>query len=421
MRSCSLDFAAVRLKLLAAIGASPLAVAACGGSVVFVDDGGGGQGGDSPTTSTVGVVSVSSASSVVTTSGTFTCDEPDAIYACNHDHQGPCPPAGSSEARELMSDVLAWEEECDEWCYCSTFVSSVPCGPDPYAPAGCCYYAVTGYEEICMGRPFTVEGASRVAPNERRDDWSEAIQVSNVGLSPEARRALAAAWTQDALYEHASVASFARFTLELLSLGAPAHLLRRAQQAMADEIRHAELCFSIARALGGDPVGPGPLPIEDALSGRRDPRALLEALIREGCVGETLSALVAAAARDAATAPAVRAALGSIAADELAHAELAWATVAWARAAASPDLTKAIDDALDACAATLSLDLDPEVDTATLHAYGRLTLAERRAIMQRGFDDVVLPLARAMRSGEPSPAELVASLGGHAGGAASAS
>jgi hypothetical protein len=48
--------------------------------------------------------------------------------------------------------------------------------------------------------------------------------------------------------EHASVAAFARFTLDLLALGAPADLVQSAQQALGDEIAHAELCFGLAGA-----------------------------------------------------------------------------------------------------------------------------------------------------------------------------
>ena len=48
------------------------------------------------------------------------------------------------------------------------------------------------------------------------------------------------------LGEHASVASFARFTLDLLSLGAPPGLLSAAFHAGQEEISHTQLCLDRA-------------------------------------------------------------------------------------------------------------------------------------------------------------------------------
>lgn len=52
-------------------------------------------------------------------------------------------------------------------------------------------------------------------------------------------------WSADALAEHTSIASFARFTLQLLALDAPSDLLSRSQQAGKDEMEHARLCFQM--------------------------------------------------------------------------------------------------------------------------------------------------------------------------------
>ena len=56
-------------------------------------------------------------------------------------------------------------------------------------------------------------------------------------------------WVRRGLYEHASVASFARHTLDLLAAAAPAVLVSEAQQAATDEINHAQLCFGVANSL----------------------------------------------------------------------------------------------------------------------------------------------------------------------------
>jgi hypothetical protein len=128
--------------------------------------------------------------------------------------------------------------------------------------------------------------------------------------------------------EHASIASFARFTLHLLALGAPPELVRDAQEAIGDETGHARLAFGLASAFAGTPLGPGPLAIEGALDGF-DLRDFIATLIREGCIGETVAAIEAIEALEHVTDPAVRAVLNVIAPDELRHAALAWRTLAW--------------------------------------------------------------------------------------------
>jgi hypothetical protein len=97
-------------------------------------------------------------------------------------------------------------------------VSTVACGPVPGAQ-GCCYYAIAA-ETVCLGgRPFTSSGRARVAAAVPRSDFRAGLAPDVSRLDAATRRALAAAWERDARYEHASIASFARFALELLSTG----------------------------------------------------------------------------------------------------------------------------------------------------------------------------------------------------------
>src|SRR6185437_5274489 len=127
---------------------------------------------------------------------------------------------------------------------------------------------------------------------------------------------LAEAWTADALLEHASVASFARASLSLLAAGAPADLLTRTHEAALDEIRHAELCFALARAYAGHDVAPGPFPLGGNVRVAATLAEIATSAAREGCIGETIAAAVAAEQLARATDPAVREALSQIAADE---------------------------------------------------------------------------------------------------------
>jgi hypothetical protein len=128
------------------------------------------------------------------------------------------------------------------------------------------------------------------------------------------------------------VASFARLVLDLLAVGAPAELVAAASRAQAEEIEHARLCFSLASAYAGRPVGPGPLPEAGLGDGRRLDRALrLRQLavdsLRDGCWGEQRSADELRARAAVETDPAVRAVLERLAADEQRHADLGWRIV----------------------------------------------------------------------------------------------
>src|SRR6185436_5474545 len=97
-------------------------------------------------------------------------------------------------------------------------------------------------------------------------DWHSADLAPDCStLSAAERTELARAWSEIGLMEHASVAAFARFTLQLLSVGAPAALVEQSQQALADELLHTRLCFSLASAYAGEALGPGRLPTEHAL------------------------------------------------------------------------------------------------------------------------------------------------------------
>ena len=141
------------------------------------------------------------------------------------------------------------------------------------------------------------------------------------------RAAAAAHWTTVARMEHASVASFARFTLDLMTFGAPPELLALAQQAAADEVRHAQLAFAVASGLADDGedesrLGPGPMRLDDVPL-HTDLETFAIALVREGCVGETCGAAEAAEGARGVTDPALRAAMETIAADEQRHAVLA--------------------------------------------------------------------------------------------------
>jgi hypothetical protein len=379
-------------QILAAMGVSAIALTACTAEVIVVETE---TGPSVPTTQPP----------TQPPTQPFNCAEPEygsLEYACVATVDGGCP--STNDVYVQLSDML--NNDCTDTgpnngCGCYEYVSDVACGPDPNVTDQCCYFATMQIDDFCEGRPFAVHGEARVASAVRRSDWcgsnNEPFPSPNLdGLDATTREALAAAWESDGLFEHASVASFARFVLELLSVGAPPEMVRDAQQALADEIRHAETCFALASAYRGQSVGPGELAIEGGLSERHDLASIAVATFVEGCVNETLATLVAHAAAAEARDETVVAAINVIAHDESRHAALAWRFVAWAcrkdRAA-----RRAVTEAIARVSASADTFADPSgADVAKMRNHGQLANAERRRVIAVGLSDVVLPAAQSL-------------------------
>lgn len=372
---------ASHLKEVLGLSTLVVAVVACGGKVAF--DGlsqGGGVGGS---TSTSGSTSATSSSGKM-----FVCDAqpPEGqmkVYVCADGLASPCPVTSDPALASLLQSQLSMGATGGS---CGPQVVAIPCGPDPTATL-CCYDVFVS--QVCEGRPFTIDGSARVAEVVGRFDWTREVEPDTSALDATTRATLAAAWTRSALFEHASIASFARFTLELLAVGAPSDLIAAAQRAALDEVRHAEVAFGLASAYAGERRGPGALPMEGGFKGATL-ASLAASTVLEGCVNETIAALLAAKARDEASDPAVRGALACIAADEARHAELAWRTVAWAVGCGGADVRRAVVEALadvDLGGAAAELEGSPSL----LRAHGLLASGDERVERIRILDEVVRP------------------------------
>jgi hypothetical protein len=248
-----------------------------------------------------------------------------------------------------------------------------------------------------IGRPFLVEGAQRIAPVARRTDWQELAWLPKLSdLDATLRAQLVERWTQVALMEHASIAAFARFTLQLMSLGAPASLIERATAAMVDETKHARACFAVASGYAGAPLGPGRLAIERSL----DESSLQEIVlntIREGCVGETTAAIEAREAAEHAGDPALRELLLQISDDETRHAELAYRFVKWALTAGGPELSCAVRREFAVLSAeTAAAEPALTESDAELLRHGIMPDVMRRTIRVQAFAAVILPCSHAL-------------------------
>jgi len=301
-------------------------------------------------------------------------------YFCTTE-AAPC--GGVSMHCQTPRDTCLTTADCQAGTACITTGDHRECGP-----LAC-----------SIGRPFLVNAAMRMAPLLPRDDWREpgVMGPSADELSDLERARLAAYYGRAAQLEHASIAAFARFALQLLSLGAPPQLVQEATQAMADETAHAQLCFELASRYAGAALGPGPLAIDGALT----QASLLEVVrlvIEEGCIGETVAALEAAEAAAHASDPTIRTAMLRISSDERRHADLAWRFLRWALAE-----DDSLRDQVETTFAELLASADAAHDSTTpsaselrLLAHGLLTADMARALRSSALTEVIAPCARAI-------------------------
>ena len=291
----------------------------------------------------------------------------------------------------------------DEECVLSVFScgltdsgDAVLCGPimtPPFADGDCCYVVAGG---CAIGRPFTVAGVARIAQSEERSDWVFTIAPGTEDLDEATRAALADAWVREAQAEHASVASFSRFVLQLLAVGAPAELVTAAQRAIEEELLHARIGFGLASHYGRRPIGPGPLDIADSL-GASDLRSIAKSVAREGAIAETVSAAIVQSAADIASEPSVKVVLKRIAGEELKHAELAWLFLRWALQkdpGLKPELSAIFARARHHVGFGAVTPLAGDAEVMTRHGY--LSVPERRAIAEQALSHIVAPAANVL-------------------------
>jgi hypothetical protein len=236
---------------------------------------------------------------------------------------------------------------CGEYGY-ACFAADDECRTGADCESGSC--TLSGSRRSCddsiCGRPFLVESAARFADVVSGHDWNGDGRAPRVThLTAEERACLAQHWSRLGQLEHASIAAFARFSLQLLSLGAPPELVEACTAALADETAHTQLCFGIASAYAGRDVGPGPLDISGSLN-VASLDEVVALVIAEGCFGETLAALEALEAAETAADPVIRDAYTRIARDEQRHAELAFRFVRWALGQDRASVSDCIDAAL---------------------------------------------------------------------------
>jgi hypothetical protein len=306
----------------------------------------------------------------------------------------PAGPDGECEVCDADEIIDAAADQSFGFCD-STGFERIACGPKQNVSDQCCYdYVYRSDPTLCestettAGRPFFVDGQMRRARLGRGGDWSPTVAPRLDGLSEVQRETLAAEWTSDGLAEHASIAAFARHILELMALGAPAELVAAAQRALADEIEHARLCFGLASAYAGFQVAPGEMAMDGALS-NIDRNAVAVGLIREGCIGETLAAVIAGVSRDACDDELVVEVLDVINEDEGRHAALAWKTLRWMLDNGDAEFARLVRGTFENALVTVGAETGPADDR--LRSLGRPSAWEKSSVAAEAARKVIRP------------------------------
>ncbi|MCA9575646.1 MAG: ferritin-like domain-containing protein [Sandaracinaceae bacterium] len=242
-------------------------------------------------------------------------------------------------------------------------------------------------------------------------DWAGLREFACL-LEPAKRTVVSRLWARAAQFEHASIASFDRFSLQLLAVGSPPDLIDAAHRAALDELRHARLCFAVASAYAGRALGPGPLVVDASAFADMTFPTVLALAIEEGCVGETLAAYEAQAALGCVTQPTLQHVLGVIARDEAEHAALAYRFARWGLTAGG-SAARGIVDAAFHRAVTRAQDPSQEDDALQqladedqnadwLRVHGQRSSLARAQARRRALVEVIEPACRDLLRAAPA-------------------
>jgi hypothetical protein len=256
---------------------------------------------------------------------------------------------------------------------------------DAWVGGGVRFLPTYGDLSVCSvvaGRPLrtdsgmaSIRAATRLAPDFTRSRHSVA--------------AVGEAWERDAQLECASILAFLQLAEQLAVLDAPPALVARALDGARDEIRHTQLCATLASRHLRQRVQPT-LPHVEARRCKYGRAALVRLATEswlDGCVAEGIAARHATLAAELATDADARRVQQHIAVDEARHAELGWATLTWALERGGDEVRAAV------CA--LRAVAPHEVSPTGLHddvpddlaRYGRLNMHTVNTLARQHLDE----------------------------------
>ena len=220
-----------------------------------------------------------------------------------------------------------------------------------------------------------------------------------LAIAFDAQRALA-------LGEYTAVDLFARLASSLALNGAPFDVVAAAARVPADEIRHADLTFRMARLLANADVEVAfdAAALRRRWAGPADLDTLDHHMVEVAAVGETLSCALLGECRKRATDVTVRAVYASIVADEVHHARLGWYYLAWR----APAWTRAERQRVGDRAGAYVVEIEkqfwrgrdaPEGVRAAARALGVLESEGQRRAVRAIMDDEIVPALDALGLG----------------------
>lgn len=325
-------------------------------------------------------------------------------YCFGIDEGKKCPPLEEVNKKMPSNSTDYCGNKTGEYLEIVDFVSQNPQAftkntidkPPPPDDAGdtCCYKA--RYQPIdtvpnCVpGRPYVQEGENVLAQLiQMKGDWRHNGTSIPFGTKEE-RKSAGHFYLETARAEHASVASFNRFSLELISLGAPANLIRRAQEAALDEVRHAQQAFSISNTLLSKEFQPSAMSIDVQLA--KNHLALAKAVLEEAAIQETIAVLLAVEQLRVVQSPVIKAYLQEVVEDESRHAELAFDTLRWCLEMGGEEVRTLIHDRIQE-SIHFSTKMYPKEAIIALGIPSQDTL---KRMVQRGIREVIIPSLRSL-------------------------
>ena len=218
-------------------------------------------------------------------------------------------------------------------------------------------------------------------------------------------------WLRSAQFELASVASFSKFSIELIVHGAPAYLIEKSHKAALQEIKHSKLCLAAAAYLEKKPDDNfklGRLPTSVVMFNHNLTRLAVDTAL-DGAIAEATAA-VAAAVRisvwdDLAmkgfvtmTSPVSRA-LTAIMMEEASHAALAWSALSWIVSVGDGDgdgqVLRSVINNCFSCFGVLDFsELDYLFSPSSAHLAGQLLQRENDFISLFVKSRFLFPLSR---------------------------
>jgi hypothetical protein len=215
-----------------------------------------------------------------------------------------------------------------------------------------------------------------------------------VGLPDEVRAGVAATWRSRARNELSTSTVFASLTRSLVRIGAPHAIVRQAAVAVADEVRHAEICEYVAEAYWPHGRGPerSPVVAEPLLAhGEVHEVEAAAYLIMQSCLNEGIACVYLQQCLSEARFELARAAVRDILEDEIEHARMGWSFLASSAMPSSwrSGVAGALPDLLERVARAWTAH-DSAAPVSPM-GHGNLAASAMPGVVRSACEDLILP------------------------------